>query len=398
MRQAQQGFQHGDQRVAGAALFRFAAVAHHRLGQLQIPVAELVPGEFIQNVGGQIEAIGIQRFAVSLHRTVEFGQDPAVRQRQHFLAAVEAAVLTFRVHQHKAAGVPQLVTEVAVAFQALHVPVDVTAGRGQRRQGEAQGVGAVRFDTVRELLLGALADFFRQLRLHHVAGAFFQQIFQRDAVNHVQRIDDVAFRLGHLLPFVVADQAGHVDRLERDLRLAVFVLHEVHGQHDHARNPEEDDVEAADHHAGRVEGFQRVGLLWPAQGREGPQAGREPGVQHVFVLVQHHVRAQVVLAAHFFFAAANVDFAVHVIPGRNAVAPPQLTGYAPVLNVAHPAEVHVFVLLRHELNFALLNGFHRHFRQRRSAHVPLVGQHRLDHHAAAVAVRHRQVVRFDLFQ
>ncbi len=32
------------------------------------------------------------------------------------------------------------------------------------------------------------------------------------------------------------------------------------------------------------------------------------------------------------------------------------------------------------------------------AHVPLVGQHRLDHHAAAVAVRHRQVVRFDLVQ
>ena len=74
VRQAQQRFQHGDQRVAGAALFRFATVAHHRLGQLQIPVAELVPGEFVQDVGRQIEAVGVQRFAVGFHRAVEFGQ------------------------------------------------------------------------------------------------------------------------------------------------------------------------------------------------------------------------------------------------------------------------------------------------------------------------------------
>ncbi len=78
--------------------------------------------------------------------------------------------------------------------------------------------------------------------------------------------------------------------------------------------------------------------------------------------------------------------------------PPQLPRDAPVLNVTHPAEVHVFVLLRHELDLALFDRFHRHFGQRRGAHVPLVGQHRLDHHAAAIAVRHRQVVRFDLVQ
>lgn len=67
------------------------------------------------------------------------------------------------------------------------------------------------------------------------------------------------------------------------------------------------------------------------------------------------------------------------------------------LNIAH-REVHIFVLLRHELNITVFNGFDCWLGQHVRAHVPLVGQHRLDHHAAAIAVRDGQVVRFDLFQ
>jgi hypothetical protein len=43
------------------------------------------------------------------------------------------------------------------------------------------------------------------------------------------------------------------------------------------------------------------------------------------------------------------------------VTPPQLTGDTPVLNIAHPGEVHVFVLLRHELDVAVFNRFNRRF-------------------------------------
>ncbi len=80
------------------------------------------------------------------------------------------------------------------------------------------------------------------------------------------------------------------------------------------------------------------------------------------------------------------------------MTPPQLTGDTPVLNIAHPGEVHVFVLLRHELDITVLNRFHRRFCQHVGADVPLVGQHRLDHHATTIAVRYGQVVRFNLFQ
>ena len=52
---------------------------------------------------------------------------------------------------------------------------------------------------------------------------------------------------------------------------AVFIFDEVHGHGDHAGNPEEDDVEAGNHHAGWVELTQRVGVFRPAQRREGPQ-------------------------------------------------------------------------------------------------------------------------------
>ncbi|CCJ87390.1 hypothetical protein BN133_3767 [Cronobacter dublinensis 582] len=398
MRETQQAFQHGNQRMAGAAQLSFAAAIHDRLGELQVPVAELVPGEFVQDARRDIEAEVIQRLTIRFHGLVEFRQDPAVRQRQHFLAAVETAVLILGVHQHEAAGVPQFVTEVAVAFETLHIPVDIAAGRGQRRQREAQGVGAVRLDAVRELLLGALADFLRQLRLHHVAGALLKQVFKGDAVNHIQRVDNVPLGFGHLLAFVIADKPGHVDGVERHLRLAVFIFDEVHGHHDHAGNPEEDNVEAGDHHAGRVELAQRVGVFRPAERGERPQRGGEPGVEHVVILAQRDVSAEVVFLAHFVFGAAHVDVAVVVIPRRDAVAPPELTRDTPVLNIAHPGEVHVLVLLRHELDIAVLNRFHRRFRQYIGAHVPLVGQHRFDNHAAAIAVRHGQIVRFDLFE
>lgn len=62
------------------------------------------------------------------------------------------------------------------------------------------------------------------------------------------------------------------------------------------------------------------------------------------------------------------------------------------------SEVHVFVLLRHELNVAVLNRFHRRFRQHVCTHIPLVGQHRFDNNAATVAVRDGQIVRFNFFQ
>src|SRR2546427_12041242 len=74
----------------------------------------------------------------------------------------QAAVMAFAVHQHEAAGVPQLVAEVAVALAALAVEVDGAAQRGQGREGEAQRVGAVGGNALGEFLLRVLAHLGRR--------------------------------------------------------------------------------------------------------------------------------------------------------------------------------------------------------------------------------------------
>lgn len=98
------------------------------------------------------------------------------------------------------------------------------------------------------------------------------------------------------------------------------------------------------------------------------------------------------LGTHFGFVAANVDLAGLVVPRRDAVAPPQLAADAPVLDVTHPGEVHVLVLLGHELDAAIFHGSDGRFCQRLGGNVPLVGQPRLDDSARTVTFRYFQGV------
>ena len=333
---------------------------------------------------------------------LQLGDDPAVGQGQLHRSAgrrfsVDAGILVLALHHYIARGVPDLVAEVAVTLDPAHVELDVTPGGGQRQVGKAQGVGTVGGNALGEFGAGLLLDGRSQLGLHHAAGALLHQGFQIDTVDDIQRVQYVALGLGHLLALAVAHQTMHIDGLERNLRAAVLMLHQMHGQHDHARHPEEDDVEAGHQHIGGVEGLQRLGLLRPAQGGEGPQARAEPGVQHVVVLAQYRI-AQIVLRAYLGLVAADIDVARLVIPRRNAVAPPQLAGNTPVLNVTHPGEIHVFVLLGHELDAAVFHGGNGRLGQRLGGHIPLVGQPGLDHHAGAIALGRLQAVRLDLLQ
>ena len=150
----------------------------------------------------------------------------------------QAAVLAFTVHQHKAGGVPELVAEVAVALAALGVEVDAAAQRGQRSKREAQGVGAIGRNAFWEFFFSLFADLGRGLGFAQALGAFVEQWLQGDAVDQVNRVEHVAFRLAHLLALGIEHQAVDVD---------VFEGHfagEVRGHHDHPGDPEEDDVVA----------------------------------------------------------------------------------------------------------------------------------------------------------
>ena len=95
---------------------------------------------------------------------------------------------------------------------------------------------------VRELLARALRDRLALLLEHQSGRALRDQRLERRAVDQVERIEDVALRLRHLLAFLVADDRVDVDVAERDF------AGEVGRHHDHPDDPEEDDVEAGDQH------------------------------------------------------------------------------------------------------------------------------------------------------
>ena len=88
MRQTQQGLQHGHQGVTGGALLGLRALAQYRLGQLQIPVAELVPDKFVQHASRDVEAVGVQRGAEVADGDLQLGLDPAIRQAELHFAAI----------------------------------------------------------------------------------------------------------------------------------------------------------------------------------------------------------------------------------------------------------------------------------------------------------------------
>ncbi len=62
----------------------------------------------------------------------------------------------------------------------------------------------------------------------------------------------------------------YIDRFERNLWAAIFVFNQMHGEHHHACNPEEDDVKSSHQHIGWVEGFQILCWFRPTKGGECP--------------------------------------------------------------------------------------------------------------------------------
>ncbi len=119
--------------------------------------------------------------------------------------------------------------------------------------------------------------------------------------------------------------------MERD------VPRQLEAQHDHARDPEEDDVVAGLHDRSGVVAVEIRGGLGPTERRERPQARAEPRVEDVGVLDQALGRPAACLAgrgAVGVFGDGHV--AVRAVPGRDPVAPPELAAHVPVPDAREP--------------------------------------------------------------
>ena len=234
------------------------------------------------------------------------------------------------VHLAEATGVPELVAEILATLDPVLLEADVLPLRRDGHDAEAQAVGAV---------LG----------------------------DEVERVRRVAEGLRHLATLLVADDAGEIDVLERDPPLQRLAgPHKLQAGHDHARDPEENDVRARDERRGRVEVIEASllhrGLVRPAERGEGPKPRRGPSIEHVVFLHpilrvgrtgerdMHLLRVgEVGLGERFLVESLG-------IPDRDAVAPPDLAADAPVLDVLQPVQVDLGPAVRVELDVAVAHG------------------------------------------
>mgnify|MGYP000479565317 CR=1 FL=1 len=178
---------------------------------------------------------------------------------------------------------------------------------------------------------------------------------------------------------LVEDEAVDENVLKRTL------VGHLEGVEDHAGDPEEDDVAPGDEDVCWVEALEVFGVeVWPAHDFEWPEAGAEPGVEDVWILLK--MGAAAFWTNGRILAGADDFAAVLAIPDWNAVAPPELTGNAPVLDVFEPAGVDLFKAFRHEANVAGFHSCEGWLGEGRHLDEPLLADARLDGGVAAVAM------------
>ncbi len=320
-------------------------------------------------------------------RRGEARADPAVGEaRGRGQVVLPREVLAEQI-EREARRVPDLVEEVAVALDALGRERDALVARRVGREREAHRVGAERREPVahRGRRRVGLLELRERLGLRRAGHRLVEHLGERRPLDEIERVDDVALHLAHLLAGLVDDEPVEQDAPER--RLA----HEVQAEHHHARDPEEEDVVAGLEIAGRVELLERVGGLGPAERRERPEGAREPGVEHVGVLRPAR-RPRVHSGGPL---ARDLDLAVRAVPRGDLVPPPELPRDAPVLDVLEEVVVGLPPLVGDDDGLARAHGLERHLGHRLHLEKPLRRDHRLDDAARALAARQGEHVRLD---
>ena len=216
-----------------------------RFRHLHIPVAKIVPEKTVERLHGRAE-LKLGEAAVHLPRGGEqplengviVGVEPAGREARENRRE-RGVVARLPAHLAEPARVPELVAEIFPALDPVFLKADVLPLRRDRHDPEPQAVRPV-------------------------------------GVDQVERVGRIAEGLRHLPALLVADDAGEVDVFERNPPLDRLARpHEFEARHDHARDPEENDVRARDERRRRIEMVEALRLhlfpVGPAHRREGPE-------------------------------------------------------------------------------------------------------------------------------
>ena len=342
MQEAHRTLKHGTQDIERRILRAdILLVIEACLRQLDVPVAELAPQELVDRASRLTELVVLEVRRHVARRLLHAREDPAVGECIVLRRRHERCVRSLEIHQHIARGIPYLVRKIARRLDALPVEAHVVAGRIARDEHEAERIRTVLF-------------------------------------NDLHGVDAVAEGLRHLAPLAVAHESVDKDIAER------HIAAEAQPHHDHACHPEEDDVIARHEHRRRVEMAQIDRLLRPAECLERPEAGAEPRIEHVLILVD--VRAAAVRARREVVARHGGLATVRTVPCGDAVSPPELARDAPVTNIFKPVFVDFRETLGDKADPAVTHRLNRGLREALHADEPLLRYERLDRCLAARAV------------
>ena len=359
MHQANGGIEHKNQ---VALCLQTALALQAGLGDLDVPVANLVPEELLHAAGHVAKGVVLDTLGDHLYGLGQAAEHPGVGRRLHDGLAGRVAL---HVHKQEAAGVPDL---------------------GHKRLG-LLGARAV------DELLGLLVDVRVELDVL-VVGAERQQVVAHGVgtvhADEVHGVNAVALGLGHAAAVLGKDRRVDDDILKRHL------VQEVQRAHDHAGDPQRDDVARGDESRRGVMALEQLRLLRPALRGEGPKLRAEPGVQHVLVLM--HVMATA-LGAHVGVLGKGVlPTAVLAVEHGDAVTPPQLAADAPVLEVFHPGSVGLRPARGVEGDLSGVDGVERRPLELVDGDEPLLGQPRLQGGVATVAVHNGVIEVLDVIE
>src|SRR4029434_2670529 len=96
------------------ALGRLTGAVEGGLGDLEVPVAEVVPQELGGPAGRVVLPVAAEPLTNAGDRRLQPALDPAARQSSR--GAVALRVVSVEIGQHQARGVPELVVRVSVAL------------------------------------------------------------------------------------------------------------------------------------------------------------------------------------------------------------------------------------------------------------------------------------------
>lgn len=153
----------------------------------------------------------------------------------------------FKLEHRKLGSIPKFIAELSVPFNAQNLEVDISSTGRIGAQSKSQCISTTLWDTLREILLLPLLCLCNLALVKVTIVKLEVKIFQADALNDIDRINDIPQRFTHLPPVCVADHGVTVDFGEGNL------AGQVDAQHDHAGDPEEQDVPARLQDGGWVE-------------------------------------------------------------------------------------------------------------------------------------------------